>query len=73
MSKKIITFKLKGPEGFIIGKNPSDLFAACFGDPPNDNFGYLEDGEKVKYTLTVEKKYTEEDLEKMPESDGEIG
>lgn len=81
MEKKI-TFKLTGPNGWIIGEDPIHLLQAVFGtekggctildETKQELFGELGEDETYEYKLTVEKCYTEKDLEKMGESDGDI-
>lgn len=81
MEKKI-TFTLKGPNGSIIGEDPIQLLYAVFGcekggafileENKQELFGELEEHEVYEYKIIVEKRYTDDDLEKMGESDGDI-
>lgn len=80
--EKQITFTLEGPNGSITGTDPIELLKTVFGcteggtqiDPDEKEglFNGLKEDEFYEYKLIVEKKYTEEDLIKMTESDGDI-
>lgn len=82
MEEKIITFTITGPGGSVTGEDPKTLIEMLFGvgDYPHvscpttiqDCFGDLNPSEIVEYTLKVEKRFTREELESFPESDGDI-
>lgn len=81
MEKKI-TFKLVGESGsWMVGQNLEDVIAAVFGcnndgsiteEQVKEIFGDLEDDEEITYKIVIQKKYTQEELDNMPESDGDI-
>ena len=80
--EKVITFTIYGPGGSVTSSDPKTLIEMLFGtgDFPHvscpqtieDTFGHLTETKKVIYTLEVEKKITAEELEMLPESDGDI-
>jgi hypothetical protein len=80
--EKLVTFKITSPSGgFMISHNMADLLTGTFGC---DNDGTIspatieasgieiDDDEEIEYTITIEKKYTQKELDEMPESDGDI-
>lgn len=81
-NEKIITCTISTGSGSITSTDPKTLIEILFGtgDFPhvscpstiNSLFGELEDGEKEVYTLTFEKRFTQEEIDNLPESDGDI-
>lgn len=80
MSKKKVTFTITGPGGSITGQELTSLMANAFGCNESgsideriikDNLE-IKSGEKLVYKLVIEKKYTQEQINSMPESDGDI-
>lgn len=80
--EKLITFKLIGPNGWIVDTDLRNLCQAVFGCNSDrsitgkqikDVYPNFADGEKINFKLVVEKKYTQKQLDKLPESDGDIG
>jgi len=84
MSKeeKVITFTIHGPSGSVTATDPKTLIEMLFGtgDFPHvscpstiqEMFGDMEEHEKTEYRLVVEKRFTQEEIDNMPESDGDI-
>jgi hypothetical protein len=80
--EKVITFTIEAPNGSMTSDEPKTLIDCLFGtgDYPHVScpstikslFDDLQEGETVTYTITVEKKFTREELENLHESDGDI-
>lgn len=82
MAEKVLTFKIIGPGGsWIIAEEMVDVLHASFGCNKDrridekvitDGLGEIEDGESLTYKIVIERKYTRAELDKMPDSDGDI-
>lgn len=80
--EKVITFTIEGPAGSITCEDPKTLMEILFGtgDFPHTScnetiqelFGDLKEDEKVEYNIVVEKRFTQHEIDTMPESDGDI-
>lgn len=62
---KKITYKLTHDDSYLISSNPEDFVEEIKSFSED-----LEEGDSVEFTITIEKKYTEEELENLPEFDG---
>lgn len=78
--EKVITCTVSTSVGSITATDPKTLTDILFGSEGNINcretikdlFDHLEENESEVYTLTFEKRFTQKELDEMPESDGDI-
>lgn len=80
--EKLITFSIVSPTGsYIIDTDLRNVCQAVFGcnndrsitaEQINEIIPDTEDDEAIEYKIVIEKRYTQKDLDNMPESDGDI-
>lgn len=75
MEEKVLTFTVEASGGSVTGTDIVPLMEMLFGNDKKwleDSFGYLEGEESEVITIRIEKKFTQKELDEMPESDGDI-
>lgn len=82
MEKKVLTFTIEGPSGSVTAADPKTLIEMMFGsgdyphvsspDTLNQMSDEIEECGPVVFKLTAEKRFTQKEIDEMPESDGDI-